>query len=160
MAKYCPKCYAGVGDDDLICGNCGASLTENIQSNQITLESENPLAEPVMEESNFESTEKSEQNNSSYKATYDTPPPSSKKDESSPVLSLGDWMLTLLLLIIPIVNLVMLIIWSADSSTNPSKRHFAQAQLIFMGIGIVLSIIFSLLFAAVFVSSMNSMMYY
>ncbi|MGD9475158.1 MAG: hypothetical protein AB7V37_09205 [Eubacteriaceae bacterium] len=159
MAKYCPKCYAGVGDDDLICGNCGASLTDNPQSNPIILESEKPLAEPVMEESSWESTDKTDSGNASYNATY-SEPPSSKKEQTSPVLSLGDWMLTLLLLIIPIVNLVMLIIWSADSSTNPSKRHFAQAQLIFMGIGIVLSIIFSFLFAAVFVSSMNSMMYY
>ena len=29
MAKYCPKCYTGVGPDDAVCGNCGNVLKEN-----------------------------------------------------------------------------------------------------------------------------------
>lgn len=29
MAKYCPKCYAGIGPDDAVCGNCGNVLKEN-----------------------------------------------------------------------------------------------------------------------------------
>ncbi|MDI3536108.1 MAG: hypothetical protein PWP16_800 [Eubacteriaceae bacterium] len=152
MGKYCPNCYAGVGDDDLICGNCGASLTDNNLKNPVTLESEKPLAEPVMEESSRESTNQTNQDSASGDSTNDSNLSPTAKDKTAPVLSLGDWMLTLLLLIIPIVNLVMLIIWSADSSTNPNKRHFAQAQLIYMGIGIVLAIIFSLIFAAVFVT--------
>ncbi|WKY46497.1 zinc ribbon domain-containing protein [Eubacteriaceae bacterium ES3] len=160
MGKYCPNCYAGVGDDDQVCSNCGASLIDNNKSTEIALEAEAPLAEPIMEDASWENDKQTDEKTDSYNTTSAVSPKPSKKEEMSPVLSLGEWMLTLLLLIIPIVNLVMLIIWSADSGTNPSKRHFAQAQLIFMGIGIVLSIIFSLLFAAIFVSTMGSMMYY
>lgn len=54
-------------------------------------------------------------------------------------MTLGDWMLTLLLLYLPIVNIVMLIIWSVDSKTSTTKKHFAWATLIFMAIGIILS---------------------
>ncbi|MBI4856482.1 MAG: hypothetical protein HY818_07075 [Acetobacterium woodii] len=75
-------------------------------------------------------------------------------------MTLGDWMLTLLLLYLPIVNIVMLIIWSVDSKTNTSKKHFAWATLIFMGIGIVLSIIFSSIVMAIIASMMQSMYYY
>jgi hypothetical protein len=29
MAKYCPKCYAGISSEDVVCGNCGNVLKEN-----------------------------------------------------------------------------------------------------------------------------------
>ncbi|MBC3796212.1 hypothetical protein GH807_03995 [Acetobacterium tundrae] len=75
-------------------------------------------------------------------------------------MTLGDWMLTLLLTYIPVVNLIMLIIWSVDEKTNVNKKHFAWAALIFMGIGVVLSIIFSSIVVMILASAMHSMRYY
>ncbi|KNZ40452.1 hypothetical protein AKG39_17705 [Acetobacterium bakii] len=74
-------------------------------------------------------------------------------------MTLGDWMITLLLLFIPIVNIVMLIIWSVDSSTNENKKHFAWAYLIYMAIGVVVSIIFSSILISVILAAMSSMNY-
>jgi hypothetical protein len=54
----------------------------------------------------------------------------------------------------------MLIIWSVDSKTSTTKKHFAWATLIFMGIGIVLAIIFSSIVVAIVASMMQSMYYY
>lgn len=61
--------------------------------------------------------------------------------ESAPV-SLGDWILTLLILAIPLVNIIMLFVWGFADGTHPSKRNFCRAYLIWMLIGIVIFVLF------------------
>ncbi|ADI13294.1 hypothetical protein [Truepera radiovictrix] len=46
------------------------------------------------------------------------------------VISVGNWLLTLVLLAIPLVNLVALLYWAFAGAVHPSKRTFAQAGLI------------------------------
>ncbi|MDK2941441.1 hypothetical protein ACIZ62_09035 [Acetobacterium carbinolicum] len=194
MAKYCPKCYAGIGADDAVCSNCGNVLKENTSeiedftagvfdnenisqdvtgkeipgeiSNEEILSHEivedEIIADGIVEEEIIVSetiitTPDPAQTSSQYQA----PPERQAASENSEVpMTLGDWMLTLLLLYIPIVNIVMLIIWSVDSKTSTTKKHFAWATLIFMGIGIVLAIIFSSIVVAIVASMMQSMYYY
>ena len=57
-------------------------------------------------------------------------------------ISVGDWMITLLILAIPIVNLIMLFVWAFGGGTDYNKASFAKAALIWMAISIVLSILF------------------
>ena len=55
-------------------------------------------------------------------------------------MSVKDWLITMLIMIIPIVNIVMLFIWGFG---NPdSRRNYARATLIWMAISFVLLIIF------------------
>ena len=65
-------------------------------------------------------------------------------------VTFGQWMLTILLTMIPVVNLIMLIVWAVSSDTQPSKQNWARAQLVWVIIGIVLSIILSAALAVVF----------
>lgn len=58
------------------------------------------------------------------------------------VVTLGDWIITMLLICIPIVNIVMLFVWAFTSSTPVSKANWAKASLIFMLIGIIFFILF------------------
>lgn len=62
--------------------------------------------------------------------------------ENKRVVGVGDWMLTMLVMAIPIVNLVMLFVWALSSSTPKSKSNWAKASLIWMAIGIGLLVIF------------------
>lgn len=64
-----------------------------------------------------------------------------QSQQNDSVISMGDWVVTLLLTFIPIVNIIMLCIWAFGSDTPISKKNFAKAQLIFLAIGIVLSIL-------------------
>jgi len=48
-------------------------------------------------------------------------------------ITIGNWILTFILLAIPLVNIIMLIVWAATGSTHPSKKSFAQAYLILIG---------------------------
>lgn len=58
-------------------------------------------------------------------------------------MSLKDWIITLILMMIPLVNLIMLIIWAADR--NDSRNLFAKAHLIVMVGSIALIFIFYIL---------------
>lgn len=57
-------------------------------------------------------------------------------------MSLGDWLITLIVLAIPLVGLVMLFVWGFSSSTNPTKQNYCRAVLIFALIGIVCFLLF------------------
>ncbi|HTR42974.1 MAG TPA: hypothetical protein VMH87_15275 [Pseudomonadales bacterium] len=64
--------------------------------------------------------------------------------EYKPV-SIGNWILTFILLGIPLVNLIMLVIWAFGSGTHPSKKTFAQAQFVLFVIAICIAIALALL---------------
>lgn len=76
-----------------------------------------------------------------------------KKNQS--VVSLGDWIVTMILMMIPFVNIIMLLIWAFSSNTPVSKANWAKASLIFMVIGIILMIFMWGTFAAAFMAGMN-----
>ncbi len=59
-----------------------------------------------------------------------------------PVMSVGDWLLTIVLLAIPIVNIVLLIKWSMDAHVNPNRGNYAKALLIIVGIQILVIAMF------------------
>jgi hypothetical protein len=84
---------------------------------------------------------------------FQTNQPQAPAVVNTPVIGIGDWVLTLIIMIIPLVNLIMLFVWAFGGGTNPSKANWAKASLIMILISIVLSII---LFGAVagFVSSL------
>jgi len=47
-----------------------------------------------------------------------------------------------LLLCIPIVNFILLLVWSFGGNVNQNKKNYARATLLLMVIGVVLSIVF------------------
>lgn len=57
-------------------------------------------------------------------------------------MSLGDWIITMIVLAIPIVGFVMLFVWGFSSSANPNKSNFCKAALIFYLISLVLAVLF------------------
>ena len=74
---------------------------------------------------------------------YESPSISmTKRQEETPLapsMKISEWIIVLILTCIPILNLIMLIIWSLDERGNPNRRSFARAVLIFMAILLVLS---------------------
>lgn len=60
------------------------------------------------------------------------------ENESTNVVQTKEWVLTLFLTAIPIVNIIMLFVWAFGSATPPSKANWAKAALIWAAIGIIL----------------------
>ena len=66
-------------------------------------------------------------------------------------VTVGEWFITMLIMIIPIVNIIMMFVWAFGGGTQPSKANYFKAALIFVLIAIVLQVIlFSVFGAAMF----------
>lgn len=69
--------------------------------------------------------------------------------QNKPV-TVGDWIITMIIAAIPIVNIVMLFVWAFSAGTNPSKANWAKAYLVFI------AIIIALYFVMFFTIGMNA----
>lgn len=76
--------------------------------------------------------------------------------EMEPVMGIGKWLITLLVMSIPCVNIIMLFVWGFGSE-NQTRANFCRAYLILTVIGIVLMILFYVIFGAALTASMTSM---
>lgn len=74
--------------------------------------------------------------------------------------SLGSWVLLTFILFIPLVNIIYLLVLAFGTTTSKAKRNFARASLIWMAVGLVVSIVLGILFAAagasIFAELLNS----
>ncbi|MBQ9091802.1 MAG: zinc ribbon domain-containing protein [Anaerotignum sp.] len=60
-------------------------------------------------------------------------------DNKAEILSMGDYLMMLILLAIPVVNFIVCILWIISSNGNPNRRNFAKAWMIVAVVGTVLS---------------------
>ena len=79
-------------------------------------------------------------------------------DLEEPV-SFGEWMITLLIMMIPCVNIVMMFVW-AFGNGKKSKSNYFKASLVWALIGIVIMILFMVIGGATFAGIMNQVSYY
>ena len=78
-----------------------------------------------------------------------------EKRTQFPAVKTGEWIVTLLVTMIPLVGFIMLFVWAFGGNTNPSKANFAKATLIFMAIIFILYVIIALLFGAAILAGLN-----
>lgn len=57
-------------------------------------------------------------------------------------MTIGDWIITLIITYIPLVGFIMLFVWAFGDGAHPSKKTWAQATLIMFVIMIILAIVF------------------
>lgn len=82
------------------------------------------------------------------------PTPNRIENDTAPVMSFGDWLVTMLIMIVPILNLVMLFIWATDRLTNPNKANWAKATLVIIAVQVVLA----MFFIGIIVGSVSNLM--
>ncbi|MDY0150901.1 MAG: hypothetical protein RBS43_01355 [Candidatus Cloacimonas sp.] len=74
---------------------------------------------------------------------------------AAPVMRLLDWLIVLLITIVPVVNVIVLIIWALDDSANPNRTNFARAALIFVAAQILFMSIYIGYFTGMIVKMAN-----
>ena len=75
-------------------------------------------------------------------------------ERMAPVMSVKDWLITSLIMIIPIVGFVMLFVWAFGENANPNKANWAKAALLLSVIAIGFYILlFAIIGAAMFGAS-------
>jgi len=77
------------------------------------------------------------------------------QDQST--MSVKDWLITLIIMIIPLVNIIMLFVWGFGGGTNLNKANWAKAQLLLFVILLGLGILFTIAFGTLFFSIFNGM---
>jgi hypothetical protein len=60
----------------------------------------------------------------------------------APVMRLVDWLVVLIISIIPMVNIIVMFIWAFGSTYNPNQRNFAKAFLLLLGVEMIVLAIF------------------
>ena len=75
-------------------------------------------------------------------------PAAARSEESESADSVGSWMLTMLLVGIPVFGFIYLLMLAFGSGHSASKRNWAKASLIWMVIGVVLGILLSAVLGA------------
>ncbi len=118
--RYCENCGAGLYDDATHCTSCGAEVA---------------TAAPPQEATAVQGS-----NPSAY-ARF------TKEHENDAPMSLGDWLITVLVSGIPCVGFIMLLVWAFSSDTNVNRKNYCRAVLILGAIGLVLSLLFSVVFS-------------
>lgn len=56
----------------------------------------------------------------------------------APVMGVMDWVVIMILMAIPLVNIILLIVWATDRFGNPNRANYAKATLIIIAVQIVL----------------------
>jgi len=72
--------------------------------------------------------------------------------QQSDVISVGDWMVTLLIMIIPLINIIMLFVWAFGGGPKISKANWAKASLLWLLIMIIIYIIIFAIIGGAFLS--------
>nr|WP_296265500.1 hypothetical protein [uncultured Merdimonas sp.] len=68
-------------------------------------------------------------------------------------LSMGEWILTILVMMIPCVGLIIYLVWAFGKNGNVNRRNYCRAYLIIYAVILVISILFVTVFGAALFST-------
>ena len=141
---FCENCGKQLPEGSQFCDACGAKTADQ-QSGQEQASpnyQQQPYAPPAYQQNQY--------GNNGYQ-NY----PPQQGGKVAPVMSVGAFLGTMILLMIPLVNIILLFVWAFGSGTNPNKKNYCRATLIMILIGIVISILFSTLLVGLFANIFN-----
>ncbi len=141
----CPKCSNEISPESSFCGNCGSKIEKSREA-----EPEKTIQPPEVKETPQKAAV-------SESASPPPPPPMPTAaeqgyvmtDKASQPLGIGKYLLVMFVFSIPLVNVIMMIVWSI-SSKNINLRNFAIAAFIWIVIIIVVIIGFSTAIGVIF----------
>lgn len=136
--RFCTSCGAPLEEDKKFCTECGAPAAATVN--------QEPAREPVAAAQLAGASAPVAVQAPAYQApppqtAYAPTQPAGKPTGLyAPIGTLG-WLGIMLLLLIPIVNIVLLIVWAVGGCQKAVKRSFARATLIFLVISIILGLV-------------------
>ena len=144
----CQTCGTACADGTRVCPNCGTVLVNPYTAPQQP--APQPAPQPAYTQTNY-----GQPSYTPPAAPY-APQPQTNVYVQSPAradleepMTVKEWMITWLLLCIPIANFILPFVWAFDSSTKKSKSNFFKAYLIWMLIVFVFTIIIYVIVFAV-----------
>lgn len=146
---FCPNCGRNLDNGAKFCDGCGESLLEHTMPSRTTnIKEEYPQSSGYNPQGSHNYTPPQPQQEY-YQPTSFTQKPQIGNSE---VLSIGNYIVMMLLAGIPIVGFILLLVWSFSSSANQNKKNWARATLIMGLVVVAFSILFSSIIASIFAS--------
>ncbi|MBD3918494.1 hypothetical protein H8B09_06985 [Paenibacillus sp. PR3] len=78
-----------------------------------------------------------------------------QKPNVAEVVSVKEWLIASLIMIIPIVNIIMMFVWAFGGNANPNKANYFKAALLMALIVLVLYIVLFVVIIGSFAASLN-----
>lgn len=126
---FCPKCGSNVPDSVKFCPTCGEVISAEPQQR------EEPAAQP-------------------QQPVYQ-PSPAAGTD----VMKVSEFFWTDFLLAIPLVGLILALVWGFSSDVNQNKRNYCRAKLIWILVGIGITVLLTIIAAVAGVGLLSSLRY-
>lgn len=133
---FCPKCGSNVPDSTKFCPTCGETLAGEPAQQA-------PVAEPQPQ---YQQPQQPQQ------PVYQPAPAN-----GAPVMKVSEFFWTSFLLGLPVVGFILALVWGFSSDVNPNKRNFCRAMLIWVLVGVVLTIILTIAGVGIIGSIVNSL---
>jgi hypothetical protein len=140
IVMKCPNCGTQIKDDANFCLNCGTVLGDQFAA--VPPPAYAPVPPPTGIPTMIQPMSSVETAVEPPPAAHYQQPPYLEYNLDQP-MSLGSYIISILVLLIPFLNIIMVLIWSFGRSVNHNKKNLARAFLVFMVITFVLSIFFS-----------------
>ncbi len=80
--------------------------------------------------------------------------------EDRSVMSMGDWLITLLILLIPCAGIIIYFVWAFGKNGNVNRRNYCRAYLIYWAVSCVISLIIIIVMCAFILSAVGNYYYY
>lgn len=79
-------------------------------------------------------------------------------DYDSP-MTMGQWIGTLVILMIPLVNIIFMLIWAFKKNVNRNKKNYSRAMIVVTGVGIVLYFVILFPIITNYISNLSNLQY-
>ncbi len=141
---YCTKCGTQVADGVKFCTSCGSPIgvaqpqAAQQQPQQQAVQSQPQSQQPYVQQAQY------------------APAPSAVYTEEP--ISTGSYIGIFFLLMIPVINLILLIVWACGGCNKKNKTNLSRALLVWMLIGTLIGGIIALAGGLLFGDSINELM--
>ncbi|MDR0843506.1 MAG: zinc ribbon domain-containing protein [Acidobacteriota bacterium] len=150
---FCTKCGENVAEGVKFCTGCGNPMTAATPATPVTPAFQQSAPPPPPRQ-----PAPAPAPAVAPAPTYAPAPAYAPLDGRSAVVGTWSWIGTFILLAIPLVGLVFCIVWAFGGGVNLNRRNLARACLILTVVGIVVSILLSVMMGAAFSSILGPYM--
>lgn len=121
---FCPKCGSNVPDSTKFCPTCGALLADEAQQAPATEPQPQPQYQP-------------------QQPVYQAAPA-----DNPAALKVSQFFWLVFLTGIPLVGFILTLVWGFGGDVNENKRNYCRAKLVWLLIGIAVTVIFTIIAVA------------
>lgn len=153
---YCPNCGTKNPDDAKFCESCGTSLTAAPAAAPAAAAAAAAPVQPVAPPPPAPAYQQPQYQQAQYQQPQYQQPAQPQPSLDAP-MSLGQYLLTIFLLGLPIAGFILMLVWAFGSNVNKNKKNLCRALLIFALIGIVVAILLSATIYSILVNVLDGL---